>query len=68
MTVLESNADGHYQERIVRPTYQDAFTCEYEALYESIVNGAPVKTTPEDAKQDLETFRQVIDALYPLPS
>lgn len=68
LTILESNGDGHYQERVVRPTYQDAFTCEYDALYDSIVNGAPVKTTPEDAKQDLETFRQVIDALYPLPS
>ncbi|CAE7096754.1 unnamed protein product [Rhizoctonia solani] len=66
LTVLESNSDGHYQERIVRPTYQDAYTCEYESLYDSIVNGSPVKTTPEDAKEDLKIFKQVIDALYPL--
>ncbi|CAE6495286.1 unnamed protein product [Rhizoctonia solani] len=65
LTVLESNSDGHYQERIVRPTYQDAFTCEYESLYDSIVNGSPVKTTPEDAKEDLRIFNQVMDALYP---
>ncbi|CUA71792.1 hypothetical protein RSOLAG22IIIB_09844 [Rhizoctonia solani] len=66
LTVLESNPDGHFQERIVRPTYQDAYTCEYESLYDSIVNGSPVKTTPEDAKEDLKIFSQVIDALYPL--
>ncbi|KAH7320475.1 NAD-P-binding protein [Rhizoctonia solani] len=66
LTILENNSDGHYQERIVRPTYQDAYTCEYEALYDSIVHGSPVKTTPEDAKEDLKIFKQVIDALYPL--
>ncbi|CAE6372487.1 unnamed protein product [Rhizoctonia solani] len=66
LTVLESNADGHYQERTVRPTYQDSYTCEYDALYDSIVNESPVKTTPEDAKEDLKVFKQVIDALYPL--
>ncbi|KAL5638099.1 hypothetical protein ACGC1H_002376 [Rhizoctonia solani] len=65
LTVLESNPDGHYQERIVRPTYQDAYTCEYESLYDSIVNRSPVKTTPEDAKEDLRIFNLVINALYP---
>ncbi|KAG8723831.1 hypothetical protein FRC09_001592 [Ceratobasidium sp. 395] len=65
LTVLETNSDGHFQERVVRPTYQDAYTCEYESLYESIVNGAPVKTTAEDAKLDLEVFGMIMDALAP---
>ncbi|KAB5589619.1 hypothetical protein CTheo_6936 [Ceratobasidium theobromae] len=68
LTILEHDEDGHYQERIVRPTFQDTYTCEYESLYESIASGAPVKTTPEDAKQDLVLFKQVIDALYPPPA
>ncbi|KAG8742898.1 hypothetical protein FRC10_000757 [Ceratobasidium sp. 414] len=66
LTILETNPDGHFQERVVRPTYQDAYTCEYEALYDSIVNGTPVKTTPEDARMDLQVFSMVMDALAPV--
>ena len=43
----------------MRPTYEDAYTLEYRELWECIVNGAPVKTTPEDAKQDLELFSMI---------
>ncbi|GAB1528025.1 hypothetical protein RhiTH_011216 [Rhizoctonia solani] len=66
LTVSENDPNGHYHERIIRPTYQDTYTCQYEALYDSVVNGSTVKTTPEDAKEDLKIFKKVIDALYPL--
>ncbi|KAI5478014.1 hypothetical protein MNV49_005706 [Pseudohyphozyma bogoriensis] len=62
-TILETNEDGHFQERVVRPTYKDPYTIELEELHKAITEGAPVKTTPEDAAQDLLVFDMVMGAL-----
>lgn len=76
-TVLSTKPNGDFSEEVIRPTYEDAFTLEYKQLYSAIVDGAAVKTTPEDgkssarsfsndtAKQDLVIFRMVMDALKP---
>jgi predicted dehydrogenase len=63
LQIKEVDSQGHYQERIVRPTYTDAYTLELQQLYESIKEGKPVKTDPKDAAQDLVIFDQIIGAL-----
>ncbi len=55
--------DGVYQERRVRPTYVDPYTLELEYLHNAIVSGAPIKTNPADAREDLVLFDMLIEAL-----
>ncbi|KXJ97327.1 hypothetical protein Micbo1qcDRAFT_200035 [Microdochium bolleyi] len=59
MHIVE-NASGAYRETIVRKTYEDPYTLELKRLYELVVEDKPVKTTPEDALQDLEVFGMIV--------
>lgn len=61
--VREFDKAGNHVERVVRPTYTDTYTLELEELYECVRNGKPVKTTPEDAAQDLLIFDMILSAL-----
>ncbi|GAA6041310.1 hypothetical protein JCM8097_001332 [Rhodosporidiobolus ruineniae] len=61
--IKEQDAQGHYTERTIRPTYKDAYTIELEYLHDAIVNQKPVKTGPKDAAQDLVIFDQIMKAL-----
>ncbi|KPV75872.1 uncharacterized protein RHOBADRAFT_66296 [Rhodotorula graminis WP1] len=61
--VKERDSTGAYVERTIRPTYKDAYTLELESLHASLTQGAPVKTTPSDAKEDLSIFAMVMGAL-----
>ncbi|KZS86626.1 NAD-P-binding protein [Sistotremastrum niveocremeum HHB9708] len=54
---------GEYSEQVIRPTYEDNYTLEYKRLYAAIVDGEKVKTTVEDAGEDLGIFKTVIDAV-----
>ncbi|KAH8548973.1 NAD-P-binding protein [Umbelopsis sp. PMI_123] len=65
VTVQEDDGQGGYKETILRPTYKDPYTLEMEALYKAIIGKEPIKTTPADAKEDLEIFRQMMDKLAP---
>lgn len=62
LTITETTGDA-YQERVIRPTFTDAYTVELQLFHEAIVNGAPIKTTPEDAALDLRLFRMLIEAM-----
>lgn len=44
---------------IFGPVYEDPFRLELDALHAGIVGGAPVKTTIEDAGEDLRLFVEV---------
>ncbi|KAF2767805.1 NAD(P)-binding protein [Teratosphaeria nubilosa] len=61
MTVRE-NVDGAYVERLVRKTYEDPYTLEYKELYALVTEGKPVKTTVQDAVNDLKIFRMIMEA------
>lgn len=65
ITIQEDDGQGGYKETVLRPTYKDPYTLELEALYNAITSKEPLKTTPADAKQDLEIFRQIMDKLAP---
>jgi hypothetical protein len=51
----ESNADLNM--------LQDAYTIELEELYKCVVDGAPCKTSPSDAAEDLKIFDMIMAAL-----
>lgn len=58
--VSEVNDQGELQTRTVLSSYEDAYTAELKELYECFVNGKQIKTTTEDAMQDLKLY----DAMY----
>ncbi|KAM5344154.1 hypothetical protein ACJ41O_012691 [Fusarium nematophilum] len=53
---ITENADGAYRESTIRKSYEDPYTLEMKTLWEMVAEGKPVKTTVEDALQDLEVF------------
>ncbi|UPK93751.1 hypothetical protein LCI18_004686 [Fusarium solani-melongenae] len=58
--VEELNEQGEIQMRSVLSSYEDTYTAELQELYECLVNGREIKTTVEDAMQDL----QIYDMMY----
>jgi predicted dehydrogenase len=63
-TLTITTTDGvSLDERVVRPTFTDPYTCELLVFHEMVANGAQPKTTPEDYLQDLALFRMIVDAL-----
>ncbi|TKY84726.1 hypothetical protein EX895_005806 [Sporisorium graminicola] len=65
VTVKENNQHGHYSERIIRTTYQDAYTTEFLDLHQALTTGTDLKTTPEDAMEDLDVFDMIMAHLRP---
>ncbi|CAK9787084.1 NAD(P)-binding protein [Cutaneotrichosporon oleaginosum] len=61
---VQYTRNGDHVEETIRPTYEDAFTLEYKALYDAITTGKHVKTNPEDACEDLVIFKMVMDAIW----
>lgn len=62
MHIREKLDDGSFRKSIVRKTYEDAYTLEMKELHAFVVDGKPAKTTPEDAKRDLEIFGMIMKA------
>jgi predicted dehydrogenase len=61
MTVKEKVGDG-FQERTVRKTYVDPYTLELLAFHDCAVNKKMPKTSAQDARQDLELFKMIMQA------
>lgn len=59
---VREDADGALKETTIRRTYEDAFTLEMKELYAMIVEDKPIKTTAEDAMQDLHIFQMIMQA------
>ncbi len=47
-------------ETMSHPGWGDAFTEEWRAFHHSVLSGSPAKTSPEDFRQDLVLFRDMI--------
>ena len=63
VTIREKVEDTDaYQERIVRPTYEDSYTIEFKEWYECIAQGKEPKTTIADAREDLDIFKMLMQA------
>ena len=53
--VSETEGEAH-SERILRPTYEDAYTLELKEFHRTATGERSPKTTPEDFREDLELF------------
>ncbi|KAK5175791.1 uncharacterized protein LTR77_000931 [Saxophila tyrrhenica] len=63
MTVREdADGTGALREIAVRKTYEDPYTAEMRELYGLIREGKKVKTTVEDAANDLKLFQMIMKA------
>ncbi len=60
---IEETIDGAFVATTIRPSYEDAYTCELKYFYDVVTQGLLPKTSPEDYKADLQIFKMVIDAL-----
>ncbi|RAO73750.1 uncharacterized protein BHQ10_009762 [Talaromyces amestolkiae] len=58
--VEEVNEYGEKQVREILSSYEDAYTAELTEMYECFVNGREIKTSAEDAVEDLRLY----DAMY----
>ncbi|CAI6338816.1 unnamed protein product [Periconia digitata] len=61
MTVKEKVGDA-FEERNVRKTYTDPYTIEMLVLHDCVVNKTSPKTSVEDAKNDIEIFKMILQA------
>lgn len=62
MVVKESLPDGSYKESTVRRTYEDPFALELKEMHRWVAEGQTLKTTPSDARQDLEILGMLLKA------
>lgn len=62
MLVKESLPDGSYRESTTRRTYEDPFTLELKEVYQWVAEAKTPKTTPSDARQDLEILGMLMTA------
>lgn len=63
--VEELNEQGEVQRREVLSSYEDAYTAEFQALHGCLVSGKQIKTSLQDAKQDIELFDQMYKMAFP---
>lgn len=61
--VEELNADGEITKRKTLSSYQDAYTSELQEMHACFTEGKQVKTSIEDALQDLQVFDMMYKAL-----
>ena len=63
MTIRENiDGTGGLKETVIRKTYEDPYTLELRELYALATEGKPVKTTVEDAAQDLKILQMILKA------
>jgi predicted dehydrogenase len=65
MTIREkidgAKGDG-YQERTIRKTYEDPYTLEFLEFHKCVLQKGSPKTSPVDARQDLDLFKMIMQA------
>lgn len=63
MVVKDSSPDGSYRESTIRRTYEDPYTLQLKEVYEWVVDGKTPKTSPADARKDLEVIGMLMKAV-----
>ncbi|KAL0261450.1 hypothetical protein SLS55_002880 [Diplodia seriata] len=53
------NEHGEVETKEVLSSYEDAYTAELQEMHKCFTEGAPIKTTPEDAMEDLRLFDMI---------
>ncbi|KAF2218326.1 hypothetical protein BDZ85DRAFT_105746 [Elsinoe ampelina] len=63
MVVKETLEDGSYKESTIRRTYEDPFTLEFQEVYKWVVDGKKPKTSPSDARKDVQISGMLMKAI-----
>lgn len=59
--VQELNEAGEFQTREILSSYEDAYTTELREMYDCLVNGKEIKTTPKDAMNELKLYEMMYE-------
>lgn len=68
MTVREKipgrkcTSSSGFQQRVLRRTYEDAYTLEFEEFYRCVTHSLVPKTSIADARKDLEILQMILRA------
>ncbi|KAH8803664.1 hypothetical protein F5884DRAFT_824453 [Xylogone sp. PMI_703] len=57
---IQENDNNGYKETMVRKTYEDNYTLEFKELHAWMTEGKEIKTTPQDARKDLDIFKMIM--------
>ena len=69
VTVKAAHGAGGVHEEALLPTWGDPFVAEWTAFYDSVQTGRPPKTGPDDFRQDLELFQEMVRLMRePVPA
>lgn len=63
MQVQTALPDGSYQNSIIRNSYEDPYTLQFKEVHEFVVNGKAPKTSPVDAKNDVQINGMILKAI-----
>ncbi|MCY3977417.1 MAG: gfo/Idh/MocA family oxidoreductase, partial [Chloroflexi bacterium] len=63
LTVTETTDGANKQQKVTHPGWGDAFTEEWRAFHHNVINGERAKTSPQDFRQDLVLFRDMIQMM-----
>lgn len=63
LNVISGAANSEIKLETVQPAFEDNFTNEWRAFYESVTTLSPPKTSPADYRHDLEIFNQMLEHL-----
>lgn len=59
---IEENVDGAFRKTMVRKTYEDSYTLEMKEFHAAVTEGKEIKTSAEDAKNELKVFKMIVQA------
>jgi len=63
LTVTETTDGANKQETVTHPGWGDAFTEEWRAFHHNVLTGQPAKSSPQDFRNDLVLFRDMIQLM-----
>ncbi|KAJ4983993.1 myo-inositol 2-dehydrogenase [Stagonosporopsis vannaccii] len=63
MQVQSALPDGSYQNSTIRKTYEDPYTLQFREVHEFVVNGKAPKTSPVDARRDVQINGMILRAM-----
>ncbi len=63
LSIITGTENSELKLETTQPAFEDNFTNEWLAFYESVTTGKPPKTNPADYRHDLEIFMQMLEHL-----
>jgi predicted dehydrogenase len=60
LNVINAKPESSLHTEVIQPAFEDNFTQEWKAFYQNVTTGSKPKTSPEDYRNDLELFSQMM--------